>query len=589
MTAASFGPWINPQGGVTFRLWAPAAKRVDLVLDDLHSMRAQTRGWFETIIREAGPGTRYRFRIDGDLIVPDPASRFQPEDVRGPSEVVDPHYAWGAPEWRGRPWPEAAILELHVGAFTPAGTFRGAIERLDHLAATGITAIELMPVADFAGRWNWGYDGVLPFAPDSAYGRPEDLRALIDAAHERELMVFLDVVYNHFGPEGNYLGRYAPAFFTNAHGTPWGKAIDYNVPQVRRFAIENALAWLRDYRFDGLRLDAVHAIVEQGEPPILAELSRAVGAFAAETGRSIHLILENDDNRASLLDPLADPPQGKYRAQWNDDYHHAWHVLLTGEHAGYYRDYRDAPGARLARILSTGFAYQGEPSAHRNGARRGEPSTGLPPSAFISFLQNHDQIGNRPLGERLCVLASGSAIEAALQIMLLAPMPPLLFMGQEWGATQPFAFFCDFGGELADAVRRGRKTEFAAAYSDPCERALPDPIAERTFRSAVLDWSALDRSPHKERFALVRRLLELRRQHITPRLQNLERNDACAEWRDGVVVAYWRLGDGSRLALVANLGEPPRSRPAEAVHGQPIWGGAPPPELPPWSVFWSIA
>jgi maltooligosyltrehalose trehalohydrolase len=589
MTAASFGPRLDPQGGVTFRLWAPAAKRVDLVLDDLRSMRAQPQGWFEARIPEAGPGTRYRFCIDGDLIVPDPASHFQPHDVHGPSEVIDPRYIWRAAQWRGRPWPETVMLELHVGTFTPSGTFRAAIEKLDHLANTGVTAIELMPVADFPGRWNWGYDGVLPFAPDSAYGRPEDLRALVDAAHQRGLMVFLDVVYNHFGPEGNYLGRYAPAFFTDAHSTPWGQAIDYNVPQVRRFAIENALAWLRDYRFDGLRLDAVHAIVEPGSPSILAELSRAVGAFAAETGRSIHLILENDDNRASLLDPRADPPQGRWRAQWNDDYHHVWHVLLTGEHAGYYRDYGDAPGAQLARILSCGFAYQGEASPHRDGARRGEPSAGLPPTAFVSFLQNHDQIGNRPLGERLDALAAAPAIEAALAITLLAPMPPLLFMGEEWSATQAFLFFCDFGGELAEAVRRGRKAEFAAHYADLPEEAIPDPLAEDTFRSAMLDWSALHSSPHKERLALVRRLLEVRREYIVPRLRNLGRNDARAEWRDGTILAHWQLGDGSRLALVANLGNEPRRRPPEADQGRPIWGGALPPELLPWSVFWSMA
>ena len=588
MTAACFGPRLDPQGGVTFRLWAPAAQRVDLVLDDIRPMEARAEGWFELTIPQAGPGTRYRFRIDNDLTVPDPASRFQPEDVHGPSEVIDPHYEWHAQEWRGRPWSEAAILELHVGAFTPVGTFRAAIEKLDHVAETGITAIELMPVADFAGRWNWGYDGVLPFAPDSAYGGPEDLRALIDAAHRRGLMVFLDVVHNHFGPDGNYLGQYAPAFFTTAQTTPWGKAIDYNVPQVRRFAIENALAWLRDYRFDGLRLDAVHAIVEPGHPPILAELSRAVGAFAAETSRSIHLMLENDDNRASLLDPVADPPQGKYRAQWNDDYHHAWHVLLTGERTGYYGDYRRAPGEQLARILSSGFAYQGEASTHRGGARRGEPSDGLPPTAFISFLQNHDQIGNRPLGERLDVLAAPPAIEAALQILLLAPMPPMLFMGEEWGSTQAFPFFCDFGGELAGAVRRGRKAEFADAYSNLGEEAIPDPIAERTFRSAVLDWNALDRSPHKERHALVRLLLTLRRQHVAPRLADLRRNQAQAEWRGGVLSAHWHLGDGSRLALVANLTAHPRRRPTDAAHGEPIWGGAPPPDLPPWSVFWSI-
>jgi maltooligosyltrehalose trehalohydrolase len=588
MGSVSFGPRLEPEGGVTFRLWAPATERVDLVLDDPRRMQARAQGWFALTVPEAGPGTRYRFRIDGDLIVPDPASRFQPEDVHGPSEVIDPHYAWQAPQWRGCPWAEATILEVHVGAFSPAGTFRGAIEKLDHIVATGFTAIELMPVADFAGRWNWGYDGALLFAPDSAYGRPEDLKALIDAAHQRGLMVFLDVVYNHFGPEGNYLGRYAPAFFTATHTTPWGRAINYSVAEVRCFAIENALGWLRDYRFDGLRLDAIHAIVEPGDPSVLTELSRAIGEFAAESRRSIHLILENDGNHASLLDPLADPPQGRYRAQWNDDYHHAWHVLLTGEQTGYYEDYSRAPAQQLARILSSGFAYQGEASRHRKGACRGEPSAALPPTAFISFLQNHDQIGNRPLGERLTVLVEARAIEAALQILLLAPMPPMLFMGEEWGATEPFPFFCNFGADLAQAVRRGRRAEFAAAYAKFGENAIPDPLGEETFRSAVLDWSAVDRPSHEERLALVRHLLESRRKHVAPRLENLRHSHAEAQWRDGLILARWQLGDGSRLVLVANVGKKPHSRPADAGSGRAIWGGVPPPELSPWTVFWSI-
>jgi len=588
MTAASFGPRLDGQGGVTFRLWAPAATRVDLVLDRLHPLRRVDRGWFETTVREARAGTRYRFCIDEGVVVPDPASRFQPEDVHGPSEVVDPDYAWQASGWRGRPWHEAVIAELHVGSYTPAGTFRGAIDKLDHLADTGFTAIELMPVADFAGRWNWGYDGVLPFAPDSAYGRPEDLKALVDCAHQRGLMVLMDVVYNHFGPEGNYLGRYAPAFFTSAHATPWGKAIDYTVPEVRRFAIENALFWLREYRFDGLRLDAVHAILEPGDPPILNELSRAVGDFAAASGRTVHLVLENDDNRASLLDPVTDPPRGKYRAQWNDDYHHVWHVLLTGENTGYYRDYQQSPGEQLVRVLACGFAYQGEASQHRNGACRGESSAGLTPTAFIDFLQNHDQIGNRPLGERLSTLATAPAVEAALAVMLLLPMPPMLFMGEEWGAKEPFPFFCDFADELAEAVRRGRKAEFAAAFSHACACNLPDPIAEATFRSAVLDWSALDRPTHRERLALVRRLLQLRGEQIAPRLTDLDRNEAQAQWRDGVITARWPLSDGSRLALLANISGQARSCHAEAAGGRRIWGGNPPSLLPPWSVFWSI-
>src|SRR5262245_33320151 len=355
---AQFGPLLTPSG-VTFRLWAPAAKSVALLLDRVHPMQARPDGWYTLTIEGAGAGTLYKFRIDGELEVPDPASHFQPEDVFGPSEVVDHDaYDWQVRDWRGRPWQDATFLELHIGTFTPGGTFRSAIEKLDHVAGTGLTAIELMPVADFAGGRNWGYDGVLLYAPDSAYGRPEDLKALVDAARARGLTVFLDVVYNHFGPEGNYLSRYAPSFFTSAH-TPWGLAIDYRVPEVRAFVIENALHWLGHYRFDGLRLDAVHAIAERGEPSLLNDLSRSVGQLASQTGRKLHLVLENDDNSASLLDPLEQPPQGRYRAQWNDDYHHAWHTLLTRERKRYYQDYAETPLYHITRVLSSGFSYQG--------------------------------------------------------------------------------------------------------------------------------------------------------------------------------------------------------------------------------------
>ena len=298
-------------------------------------------------VADAGAGTRYKFRIDDEIDVPDPASAFQPEDVFGPSEVIDHGaFAWRAQDWRGRPWDEAVLIETHVGTFTQDGTYRAMIDKLDHLVTTGITALELMPLADFAGRRGWGYDGVLWYAPDSAYGRPEDLKTLIDEAHLRGLMVFLDVVYNHFGPEGNYLGRYAPAFFTDAH-TPWGSAIDYRVPQVRAFAIENALYWLRDYRFDGLQAGRrqSHHRASPAQPSMLHDLSVAAGELATATGRHIHLVLENGDNRASLLDAAQEPPRGKYRAQWNDDYHHAWHVLLTGETQGYYGDYQTPPRA----------------------------------------------------------------------------------------------------------------------------------------------------------------------------------------------------------------------------------------------------
>ena len=408
--------------GTLFRLWAPAAKRVDLRLEDKsYPLLRGANGWFSADIAGVTAGARYKFRIDDATDVPDPASAFQPDDVSGPSEVIDhAAYQWRAMNWRGRPWQETVVIETHVGTFTPEGTYRAMIGRLDHLVATGITALELMPLADFAGTRNWGYDGVLWYAPDSTYGRPDDLKALIDEAHLRGLMVFLDVVYNHFGPEGNYLGRYAPGFFTDAQ-TPWGSAIDYRVPQVRAFAIENALYWLREYRFDGLRLDAVHAIAELGEISMLHDLSQPPAISPRRpTGHSSRA--RKRRQRRKPAGPRQDPPRGKYRAQWNDDYHHAWHVLLTGETQGYYRDFAASPLPGIARALASGFIYQGEASAHRGGQLRGEPSGTLAPTAFINFLQDHDQIGNRPLGDRLESNAASAAIEAALAITLLAPI-----------------------------------------------------------------------------------------------------------------------------------------------------------------------
>jgi maltooligosyltrehalose trehalohydrolase len=580
----TFGPVLS-DSGVAFRLWAPAAREVELLLDAPHAKKNDMNkngGWFSLQIAGAKAGTHYRFRIDGELDIPDPASHFQPDDIAGPSEVIDHAYPWQT-EWKGLPWEQAVFLEVHVGTFTPAGTYRAMIDRLEHLAGTGITALELMPLSDFPGRWNWGYDGVLPYAPDSSYGRPEDLKALIDTAHARGLMVFLDVVYNHFGPEGNYLGRIAPAFFSDAQ-TPWGGAIDYRVPEVRDFAIENALYWLRDYRFDGLRLDAVHAIVTPGEPTLLSDLSKAVGALAAETGRHIHLVLENDANTASLLAPEEEPPAGRYRAQWNDDYHHAWHVLLTGETQGYYSDYRDCE-RHIARTLADGFAYQGEQSPHRDGQIRGELSGDLPRTAFVNFIQNHDQIGNRPLGERLSVLASPAAIEAALNVLLLQPSPPLLFMGEEWGATEPFPFFCDFTGELADAIRQGRRREFAEAYARHGQD-IPDPLAEATRNRAVLDWKLLNDPVHAQRLMLTRELLSVRKIQITPLLPSmLGKGDAA--FANGVLQAQWRAGDKT-LALMANLSKAQNARPDGLGWGKPIWGGPPPRDLPPWSVYAAI-
>ncbi|MBR0869076.1 malto-oligosyltrehalose trehalohydrolase [Bradyrhizobium tropiciagri] len=583
MNAQHFGVELTSDGA-RFRLWAPAAKRVDLLLDKPHTLTRDAAGWYVAEIPGARAGTRYRFRIDDELDVPDPASAFQPDDVFGPSEVIDhAAFKWRATEWRGRPWHEAVVLEAHVGTFTKEGTYRAMIDKLDHLVATGITALELMPLADFAGKRNWGYDGVLWYAPDSAYGRPDDLKTLIDEAHLRGLMVMLDVVYNHFGPEGNYLGRYAPSFFTNAQ-TPWGSAIDYRVPEVRAFAIGSVVSWLRDYRFDGLRFDAVNMIVEAGDVAVVHDFSKAAGRLAAETGRHINLVLENGDNLASLLDATEDPPHGKFRGQWNDDYHHVWHVMLTGETQGYYGDYQRAPKQDLARALSSGYVYQGEVSAFWGNKPRGEPSGALSPTCFINFLQNHDQIGNRPLGDRLVSIAKPEAVEAALAVTLIAPTTPMLFMGEEWGATQPFPFFCDFKGDLANAVRKGRRQEFAWAYAKYGDE-IPDPLDAKTMQSAVLDWTALGRDPGRGRLALVHDLLAVRAREITPRLAGARFGDAVVT--GDLLTAHWQMGDGSTLRLTANLSD--RAMPdAPEPKGTAIWGGALSGHLPVWAVRWNI-
>ncbi|MCG6122296.1 MAG: malto-oligosyltrehalose trehalohydrolase [Microvirga sp.] len=556
-----FGAQIGPDGSARFRLWAPAREAVALVIDGRQeSMIAADGGWHERIVEGVGAGTRYQFALEDGLLVPDPASRRQPEDVHGPSEVVDPAaYAWGDASWRGRPWSEAVIYELHVGTFTPEGGFRAIIGKLDHLVALGVTAIQLMPIADFPGGRNWGYDGVCLFAPDASYGRPDELKALVDAAHARGLMVFLDVVYNHFGPDGNYLHAYAPQFFTERRKTPWGAAIDYDGPDsrpVREFMIHNALYWLDEYHFDGLRLDAVHAILDDSETHLLDELAARVrDAFGEE--RRIHLVLENEENEAHRLERRGDGAPRAYAAQWNDDVHHVLHAAATGEDAGYYADYR-GDTEKLARALAEGFAYQGETMDYR-GSPRGEPSGHLPPTAFVAFIQNHDQVGNRAFGDRLTATRPAEVVRAVAAIYLLSPQIPMLFMGEEWAAAQPFPFFCDFNAELGEAVRRGRREEFARfpEFRDEAARErIPDPVAETTFRSAKLDWEDLAREPHAGWFDWYRRVLATRRAEITPRLARATGGGgAYRTFGDGAFRVDWRLGDGSRLRLVANLSD----------------------------------
>ncbi len=559
-----FGASMLADGKVRFRLWAPAARAVELCLENRSSeeivspMNRLLDGWFqfETPVGLAGQGTLYRYRIDGDLRVPDPASRSNPQDVHGPSEVIDAAaFDWQDDDWRGRSWHEAVIYELHLGTFTAEGNFAAAMQRLDYLVDLGVTAIELMPVADFPGTRNWGYDGVLQFAPDHSYGTPEELKALVQAAHARGLMVLLDVVYNHFGPDGNYLHTYAPQFFNELHHTPWGAAINFDGKDsriVRDFYIHNALYWLEEYHFDGLRFDAVHAILDDSRPDILEELAAAVQAGPGCT-RRIHLVLENDGNEARYLQ------QGGFVAQWNDDIHHVLHLLLTGERDGYYADYADQPTRHLARCLAEGFAYQGEPSTFRNGRLRGEPSGHLAPGAFINFTQTHDQIGNRAFGERISMLAQQKPLQVALSVLLLAPSPPLLFMGEEFAAAAPFLFFCDFHGELADAVTEGRRREFTGFrdFVDPAARArIPDPNDPATFDRCKLNWDCLDEPQHKASIEYYRRLLALRRTHIAPRLPGMSSGEFQLIGTSGLMVR-WRLSDGGRLMLLANLGDGP--------------------------------
>jgi maltooligosyltrehalose trehalohydrolase len=469
-------------------------------------------------------------------------------------------------------------------------------KRLDHLVDLGVTAIELMPLSDFPGQRNWGYDGVLPFSPDSSYGTPEELKDLVQNAHEKELSVFLDVVYNHFGPEGNYLHAYAPRFFTERHETPWGAAINFDdrgSDNVREFFIHNALYWLEEYHLDGLRLDAVHAIKDDSEKHFLVELAERVRSGPGAE-RQVHLILENEENTASLLRPTVEG-RVRYDAQWNDDIHHALHTDLTRESASYYADYAGAPVRHLGRCLAEGFAYQGDPSHHR-GNRRGELSGDLPSTSFVSFLQNHDQIGNRAFGERITDLAPPEAVKAAAAIYLLAPQVPMLFMGEEWGAKSPFTFFCDFENDLAPLVTGGRRKEFAKfpEFSDPETRErIPDPNAAETFRMAVLDWKEVENEQHAGWLSFYKELLRLRRQHIVPRLRNVPGGEAIYRLvGERALRAQWTLGDGSTLTLLANLGPEPQSG-FEGPAGRPLYATSEAAreaekELPAWSTAWYL-
>ena len=565
-----FSAVLRPNG-VDFRLWAPSLASARLwTPQGEFEMKAEGE-WHRLFLEGAKAGQTYRFRVNDELLVPDPASRFQPDDIDGPSQVLDPgSYAWKDGDWKGRPWEEAVIYEAHVGTATPEGTFAALAGKLEQLADLGVTAVELMPVADFPGSRSWGYDGVLHYAPDHAYGSPDDLKALIDRAHGLGLMVMLDVVYNHFGPSGNYLPSYAGAFFTERHQTLWGAGINFDgsaSPTVRGFFVHNALYWLEEYHFDGLRFDAVHAIADDSQQHFIAEIAARIRESLP--GRQVHLVLENAANEARWLERKDGAP-ALHTAQWADDIHHVWHRLVTGESDGYYSDYDDTV-ARLGRCLAEGFAYQGEFSEHE-GAPRGEPSGHLPPSAFVAFLQNHDQVGNRAFGERLSHIAEPEKLALARAGLILAPQIPLFFMGEEWAATAPFQYFVDFtDAELSKAVRDGRRREFGGfgAFKDEAaQERIPDPTLQATVDRSTLDWSERDKPPHREVLEETRALLALRRAAVVPLTTSGFKRAGWSEPALGVLDVHWRFAAGT-LRFVANFGTDEAALPSGG--GIPLW------------------
>jgi maltooligosyltrehalose trehalohydrolase len=579
----SLGAWREGEN-TRFRVWAPTKQRVEVVLRTPGRTGAgcvldrAADGSFGGVVPGIGPGDLYGYRLDHEGVYPDPAARFQPEGVHGPSQVVDAsRFVWTDHQWRGVRLRDLVLYELHVGTFTPAGTFTGVRERLPYLCDLGVTAIELMPVADFPGQRNWGYDGVCLFAPARCYGTPDELRRLVDQAHRLGIGVLLDVVYNHLGPDGAYLATFSPYYFSSRHQTPWGDAVNLDglhCEMVRAFFIENALHWLHEYHFDGLRLDATHALVDDSPRHFLAELCSRVQASVTE--RSVLLIAEDHRNLACMVRPDTAGGWG-LDAVWADDFHHQVRRHLAGDHEGYYRDYTGGV-VDVATTLRRGWFFCGQTSVHLN-ARRGTDPTGLEPSQFIICLQNHDQVGNRALGERLHQQIAPAAYRAATVLLLCAPETPLLFMGQEWAASSPFRYFTDHNAELGRLVTAGRRREFAAfsAFADPAARAsIPDPQDPRTFQSSCLDWTEQAREPHASVTRLYRRLLALRRSE--PALQAASWNNVAVVPRGDDALLLHRTAGTAALLVMVKLrsgGPVPLARPSiprgPEVAGEDAW------------------
>jgi len=573
----------RPQGGdrCAFRVWAPRVKQLEVRLEGaatgrIEGLRPTERGYHEALLDAVPVGSSYRYRLDGAVERPDPASRYQPEGVHGPSQVVDTSFAWTDSGWRGLALDQYVTYELHVGTFTPQGSFAGVVEELDRLRALGVTAIELMPVAQFPGARNWGYDGACPFAVQNSYGGPRGLQALVDACHARGLAVVLDVVYNHLGPEGNYLAAFGP-YFTDAYHTPWGSALNFDgrdSDEVRRYFSENALMWLEEFHVDALRLDAVHAILDHSARPFLMELAEAVDRRAQARGRRMHLIAESSSNDARLTRSRAEGGLGLH-AQWSDDFHHSLHTLLTGEHLGYYQDYGRL--ADLEKAFREGFVLSGQRSAFR-GRRHGSSSVPIPAERLVVCAQNHDQVGNRMLGERLTTLVDADRVRLAAAAVLLSPFPPLLFMGEEYGETAPFLYFVSHSDPaLIEDVRQGRLEEFEAFAG---KDVPPAPEAEQTFLRSRLDLDLIGREPHRRVAAYYAELLRLRGDW--PALRTLSKE--CTEVRasESEATLWIRRWAGSQEALLAlHFGGAPVGAPlpsgrwkTELDSGDRRWGGS---------------
>ncbi|HXJ77680.1 MAG TPA: malto-oligosyltrehalose trehalohydrolase [Candidatus Methylomirabilis sp.] len=538
-----------------FSVWAPGARNVDVDLGDARMpMTRGDHGWWTLALASAGGRVDYRFVLDGGQPLPDPRSPSQPFGVHGPSRVVDHHdFRWSDQDWQPRPLERAVIYELHVGTFTPVGTFDAAIDRLDHLVDLGITHVELMPVAEFPGQRGWGYDGVDLYAPHHGYGGPDGLKRLVNACHTRGLAVLLDVVYNHLGPAGNYLARFGP-YFSDRYRTPWGEAVNLDGPEsdeVRRFLCDNALMWLRDYRIDGLRIDAAHALYDQSATPFLEQLATEVDRLGAQLGRHLVLIAESDLNDPKIVRPAAIGGYG-LDAVWNEDFHHALHAVLTGERAGYYADFGGLTD--VASALRDGFVYGGRYSAYRR-RRHGRAAGGLGGRHFIGFLQNHDQVGNRARGERLSRLVSPARLKIGAALVLTGPFVPMLFQGEEWGASMPFQYFTDHEDPaLGRAVSEGRRRGFTAFGIDGED--VPDPQAAETFRRSKLDWTERGRDPHAGMLEWYRRLIGLRRDHpelADGRLEQLR--VSCDE------AERWLCVERGPFTIACNLGQGPHSLP----------------------------